>query len=99
MSHSDRARQTPELLGPGKGTKMQAQPSLRLWGLPECLSLSGLDQGGACSPGPASDGSQRGNLDPELCVPWAGAGPVWLRHCEHTPVLFVCSVPPSTQRD
>ena len=23
------------------------------------------------------------------------AGPVWLRHCEHTPVLFVCSVPPS----
>jgi len=30
---------------------------------------------------------------------WAGAGPVWLRHCEHTPVLFVCSVPPSPQRD
>ena len=20
---------------------------------------------------------------------------MWLRHCEHTPVLFVCSVPPS----
>ena len=30
---------------------------------------------------------------------WAGAGPVWLRHCEHTPVLLVCSVPPSPQRD
>ena len=28
-------------------------------------------------------------------APWAGAGPVWLRHCEHTPVLFVSSVPPS----
>ena len=32
-------------------------------------------------------------------VPSAGAGPVWLRHCKHTPVLFVCSVPPSPQRD
>ena len=32
-------------------------------------------------------------------VPWAGAGPVQLRHCEHTPVLFVCNVPPSPQRD
>ena len=30
-------------------------------------------------------------------TPWAGAGPVWMRHCEHTPVLFVCSVPPSPQ--
>jgi len=23
-----------------------------------------------------------------------GADPVWLRHCEHRPVLFVCSIPP-----
>ena len=30
---------------------------------------------------------------------WARAGPVWLRHYEHTPVLFVCSAPPSPQRD
>ena len=30
-------------------------------------------------------------------APWVGAGPVWLRHCEH--MLFVCSVPPSPQRD
>ena len=30
-----------------------------------------------------------------LHVPRVEAGPVWLRHCEHTPVLFVCSVPPS----
>ena len=30
---------------------------------------------------------------------WAGAGPVWLRHWEHMPALFVCSVPPSPQRD
>ena len=32
-------------------------------------------------------------------APWAGTGPVWLRHCEHTPVLFVCSVPPPPQHD
>ena len=32
-------------------------------------------------------------------TPWAGAGPVWLSHQEHTPVLFVCSVPPSPQCD
>ena len=32
-----------------------------------CLNLSGLDLGGACSPGPASDGSQRSNLEPEQC--------------------------------
>ena len=30
---------------------------------------------------------------------WAGADPVWLRHCRHTPVLFVCSVPPSPKCD
>ena len=39
-----------------EGHKTQAQPSLRLWGLPECLNLSGLDLGGASSPGPATDG-------------------------------------------
>ena len=32
-------------------------------------------------------------------VLWAGAGPVWLKHCEHTPVLSVCSLPPSPQHD
>ena len=80
-----------------EGHRMQAQSSLRLWGLPECLSLSDLDLGGACSPGQALDGSGQSNLKPKLCAPRAGAGPVWLRHCEHMPVLFVCSVPPSPQ--
>ena len=82
-----------------EGQKTQAQPSLRLWGLPQCLSLSDLDLGGACSPGPASDGSCWSNIEPELCAPWARAGPVWLRHCKHRPVLFVCSVPLSPQWD
>ena len=32
-----------------EGHKTQAQPSLCLWGLLECLSLSGLNLGGACT--------------------------------------------------
>ena len=62
-------------------------------------NLSGLDGGGACSLGPASEGSRRSNLEPEQCAPCAGACPAWLRHCEHTPVLFVCSILPFPQHD
>ena len=51
-SHSDRARQTPELLGPGKGTKRSPNQICTSEGY-----LSGLDWGGLCSLGPASDGS------------------------------------------
>ena len=50
-----------------EGHKTQAQPSLHLWGLPECLNLSGLDLGGACSSGPALDGSWKSNLEHEQC--------------------------------
>ena len=46
---------------------MQAQLSLRLWGLPKSLNLSGLDLGGTCSPGPASDCSRQNNLESEQC--------------------------------
>ena len=46
---------------------MQAQPSLRLCGVPEYLNLSGLDLGSAYNPGPASDSSQQSNLEPEQC--------------------------------
>ena len=28
-----------------------------------------------------------------LHAPWAGADPMWLTHCELTPVLSVCSIP------
>ena len=47
------------------GHKMQAQPSLHLCGVPENLNLRGLDLGSACNPGPASESSQRSNLEPE----------------------------------
>ena len=40
-----------------EGHKTQAQPSLRLWGVPENLNLSGLDLGSARNPGPALDSS------------------------------------------
>ena len=46
---------------------MQAQLSLRLCGVPEYLNLSGLDLGSAYNPGPASDSSWQGNLEPEQC--------------------------------
>ena len=46
---------------------MQAQLSLHLGRLPKCLNLSGLDLGGACSPGLASDSSWKSNLEPEQC--------------------------------
>jgi len=40
-----------------EGHKMQAQPSLRLCGVPENLNLSSLDLGSTHNPGPASDSS------------------------------------------
>ena len=83
--------------------KTQAQPSLRLWGLPECLNLSGLDLGAQPRAGlwlfPAEQPRAQAVWAGRLHAPWAGADPVRLRHCEHMPVLFVCSIPPSPQRD
>ena len=62
---------SPELLGPGKGTKRRPNQVCASEDFnssaPEYLNLSGLDLGGACSPGPASDGSRWSNLEPELC--------------------------------
>ena len=57
---------SPELLGPGKGTKHRPNRSV-LWGLPEYLNLNGLDLGSACNPGPASDSSRQRDLEPKQC--------------------------------
>ena len=48
--------------------KTQAQPSLRLCGVPENLNLNALDLGSACKPGPTSDSSQQSNLESEPCT-------------------------------
>ena len=39
------------------------------------LNLSGLDLGGACSPGLALDGSWQSNLEPEQCGPEISVAP------------------------
>ena len=49
------------------GHKTQAQPSLRLCGVPEYLNLSDLDMGSAHNPGPAPDSSWQSNLEPKQC--------------------------------
>ena len=91
-------------LGLGRA-KHQAQPSLRLSGVPENLNLSGLDLRSACKPESPSDSSRQSNLESEQCRLGKhtrcerGANPVWLNHCEHTPVIFVHSVPPSPTHD
>ena len=49
------------------GHKTQAQASPRVCGEPK--NLNSLDLGNACNPGPASDSSQKSNLEPEQCRP------------------------------
>ena len=68
ISCSDRVHQIPHHLNCWEGHKMQAQPSLHLWGLPEYLNLSGLDLGDAFSPGLAMESSWWSNIEPEQCV-------------------------------
>ena len=73
----------PEQLRPGKCTKLRAH-----FGQFPCRatwSLSSVDQ----------------ESTPGKCQ-WAGANPLWSLHCkhsQHTPVIFVCNVPPSPQHD
>jgi len=91
-----------------KGHKTHAQPSLCPCGVPENLNLSSWHLGRAWNAGPALDSTLQSNLGSEQCrprkhtLPWAGANPVWSIHCEqspHTPLISVCSVPPSPQHN
>jgi len=84
-----------------EGHKTQAQQSLRLWGLPVCLNLSGLDLGGACSPGLGLNGSRRSNLEPEhcrqggyTCREWGQAQCGWNTTSTRQCYLFAVSLPP-----
>ena len=103
ISCSNCARQTPDHLSCSDlgRAQTQAQPSLRLWGLPECLNLRGLDLGSAYNPGLASDSSQQSNLEPKQC--WQGkhtcrewgqtqCGQDTARTCQC--YLFAASLPP-----
>ena len=75
--------------------------SLCLWGLPECLNLSGLDLGNTYNPGLASDSSGQSNLEPkqyrqgkhtrrERVQTQCGQDTVRTRQC----YLFAASLPP-----
>ena len=55
---------SPELLGPGKGTKHRPN---QVCASVEYPNLSGLDLGSAYNPGPASDSSPQSNLEPKQC--------------------------------
>ena len=93
-SHSDRARQTPELLGPGKGTKRS--PS-RICASEGCLSAEPERLGpGKCKQpraGPRRFLAEHRRAGAVYLLR-EGTGQAGLRHCVHTTVLFVCSIPP-----
>ena len=93
ISRSDHARQTPELFGPGRLNRICASEGY-LSAEPEQLRM-----GRCIHPRAGLRQFPASNVEPEWCAPQAGAGPAGLRHCEHTPVLFVCSIPPSPQHD
>ena len=91
------------------GHKAQAQPSLRptksapLWRTRE-PEPERLRPGRCMQPRARIRQFWQSNLEPEQCSLGKhtgcepGANPVWLNHCQHspyTPVIFVCSVPPS----
>ena len=93
-SHSDRARQTPELLGPGKGTKRSPNRICASEGYlstePERLRPGKCTQPRAGLRQFPAEHRKAG----AVCTPRDGTGPVGLRHCVHTTALFVCSIPP-----
>ena len=77
--------------------------SAPLWSTRD-LNLSGLDLGSPYNPGPASDSSQQSNLETKQCRQKKHTrrerGQTQCgRDTASTPVLFVCSVPPSPQRN
>ena len=108
ISHSDHTHQTPHHLSCSDlgRAQTQAQPSLHLWGLPECLNLSGLDLGGACSPWLALDGSWQSNLEPEQCGQgghthreWGQAQCGWDTARTRQCYLFAASLPPHSMTE
>ena len=83
-------------LGRGRH-KTQAQLSLHFCGVSKNLNLSSLGLGSARDSGPASCRAtwSLSSVDGIAQMPWAGANPVWLEHCEcsHTWKWYLSSVP------
>ena len=86
--------------------KTQAQPSLRLCGVPENLNLNlsglGLGSAGDSGPAPCRAAGSLSIVDGGSTHAVSGANPVWPEHGEcspHRPVTSVCGAPPSPQHD
>ena len=107
ISRSSPARQTPHHLscsdlGRAQNTGSTESAPLRTSRVPEPERLRPgrcKQPRAGCGWIPAEQPTAWAVWPGRLHARWAGAGPVWLRHCEQTPVLFVCSVPPYPQRD
>ena len=88
-----------------EGHKPQAQPSLRLCGVPKNLNMSGLELGSACNPGSTLDSSQQSNwslssVDWESTHTVNGGKPSGAQTLNlPTQASDVCSVPASLQHD
>ena len=106
----DCARQAPGHLSCSDlGRAQNAGPteSAPLWSTrepePECLRPGKCTQPRAClRQFPCRATWSLNSVDWERTHAMSGANPVGLKHCEHsphTPVIFVCSVPPSPQHD
>ena len=93
-SLGDRARKTPELLRPGKGTKHS--PS-RICASEGCLSAEPERLGpGKCTQpraGPRRFLAEHRRAG-AVCAPRERTGQAGQRYCVHTTVLFVCSIAP-----
>ena len=101
ISCSDCTHQTPHYLNCSDLRRAQnAGPNesapLRTSWVPETEQLR---TGRCVQPRAGLRCSQWSSIEPEQCGQGGHTRPVWLRYCGHTPVLFVCSVPPSPQRN
>ena len=78
---------------------MQAQPSLCLCGVHEYLNLSSLDLKSEYNPGPASESSQKSNLEPESVgtegTRTVSGGRPSVAETLQAHASVVCRVPPS----
>ena len=91
---------SPELLGPGKGTKCTAQLSLRPCGATE--NLAALTWEVHEMQGPLGIVPLQSTLEPEQCgprkytPPWAVPNPLWSSHYPHVPAyLLTVSLSPN----
>ena len=107
MLHLGRVRSSsssfPEQLHWGSH-KTKAQLSLNLCGVPENLNLSVLGLGSARNSGPAPCRAawSLSSVDRESTHAMSGGKPSvaeTLQRSPHTPVIYVCSVPPSPQQN